>query len=244
MKAYYYATISFIDYQIGRILSALDDNDELENTLIIFTSDHGEYLGDYNCFGKRSMHDASSRVPLIIRYPESFPTETVCEQAVSLVDILPTIAAAAEADTAGIDLDGTDLAMVASGKCEREIVFSQFGKEDTGIYMAVSRKWKYFYSVGDGREFLFDRINDPRETRNKANLPNLHKVKEHFKQRLLEYLKKEGAESAFTETETGLDWKEYPRYDYSVLDDPDSGLILQDHDAFVLDRTEYTKTAI
>lgn len=241
MKAYYYATISFIDYQIGRMLEALESNGELENTLIIFTSDHGEYLGDYNCFGKRSMHDASSRVPLIIRYPKSFPAGTVCDQAVSLVDILPTVATVAGANTDGIDLDGTNLATVAAGECEREIVFSQFGKEGTGIYMAVSREWKYFYSAGDGREFLFDRINDPRETRNKANLPNLRKIKEYFKQSLLEYLKEERAESSFTRTETGLDWKEYPRYDYSVLDDPDSGLIFQDHDAFILDCPGYTQ---
>ncbi|MFC1454090.1 sulfatase, partial [Verrucomicrobiota bacterium] len=57
IKAYYYATISFVDNQLGRILDALERTGQLDDTLIVFTSDHGEHLGDLGCFGKRSMHD-------------------------------------------------------------------------------------------------------------------------------------------------------------------------------------------
>jgi len=69
MKAAYYGAISFVDYQIGRILEALGD--DRENTLIIFTSDHGEMLGDYGCVGKRCMLEASVRIPLIVCPPGS-----------------------------------------------------------------------------------------------------------------------------------------------------------------------------
>jgi arylsulfatase A-like enzyme len=93
IKAYYYATISYVDFQIGRILATLEESGQLENTLIVFASDHGELLGDYNCFGKRSMHDASSRVPMVVRGP-GFAAGTRCETPVSLVDLLPTAAAA------------------------------------------------------------------------------------------------------------------------------------------------------
>ncbi len=236
IKAYYYATISFVDYQIGRILEALEHSNELDNTLIIFASDHGEYLGDYNCFGKRSMHDASSKVPMIIRYPERFKMGGICEQAVSLVDVFPTIGSAAGTDLSDVELDGEDMAQVADGNCERKTVFSQYSEGETGIYMAVNREWKYFYSAGDDKEFLFDRINDPQETNNKADLP----IKESMKQPLLEYLKSENAKNAYVETESGLEWKKYPLYDESYLENPNDSLMFQDHDAFVLNRSGYT----
>ena len=60
IKAYYYACISFVDYQIGRILDTLESTGQLDNTLILFSSDHGEHLGDRNSLGKRSMHDSSA----------------------------------------------------------------------------------------------------------------------------------------------------------------------------------------
>lgn len=240
IKAYYYATISFVDYQVGRMLDALEQNGELDNTLIIFTSDHGEYLGDYNCFGKRSMHDASSKVPLIVRYPERFAAGEVCAQAVSLVDIFPTIGAAAGAAMQNINLDGEDLAGIAAGNSAREAVFSQFGEGERAIYMVVTREWKYFYSTGDDHEFLFDRINDPRESSNKAGLSLLCGTKERLKKKLLEYLKTEKALEAYVETESGLDWKRYPLYDNSHLADPDTGLLLQDNDAYVLERPGYS----
>jgi len=239
MKAYYYATISFIDYQIGRILDALEQSGELDNTLIIFTSDHGEYLGDYNCFGKRSMHDASSRVPMIVRYPKRFAAGAVCNQAVNLVDVFPTIRAATGTEMSNTDLDGVDLAEIATGKCTRKAVFSQFGEDAKAIYMAVTREWKYFYSAGDDHEFLFDRINDPRESNNKAGLPFLQETMEQIKHILLEYLKTEKATNAYIETESGLDWKRYSRYDNSYLNDPDTNLLFQDHDAYLLERPGY-----
>jgi choline-sulfatase len=205
--------------------------------LIIFTSDHGEFLGDNNCFGKRSMHDPASRVPMIVRGPGFKPGET-CESPVNLVDIMPTAAAACGLEAA--DTDGVDLSTVADGSCNRKYVFSQFGSAEDGIYMIVSREWKYFYSAGDRREYFFDRVNDPDETRNKAGLPMLNKVKNSLKKALLEYLNQENATEAFVETEKGLDWREYPHLDMSYLEDPDNGLLIQDHDAYVLDRPGYT----
>ncbi|MHB0876221.1 MAG: sulfatase family protein, partial [Anaerolineae bacterium] len=62
MKAFYYGCVSFVDYQVGRVLRALEQTGALDDTLVLFTSDHGEFLGDYGCFGKRSMLDAAARV--------------------------------------------------------------------------------------------------------------------------------------------------------------------------------------
>ena len=127
MKAYYYACISFIDFQIGRLLTALEQSGQLDNTLILFTSDHGELLGDYNAFGKRSMHDASARVPMIAHAPGRFDGGRVCDTPVSLIDLAPTFLSAAETSLSTHDMAGEDLAEVAAGTCSREMVFSQLG---------------------------------------------------------------------------------------------------------------------
>lgn len=132
IKAYYYACISFVDYQIGRILHVLKETGQLDDTLILFSSDHGAYLGDYRCFGKRSMHDASSRIPMILRLPGRFEGGCHCDTPVSLVDIAPTFLSAAEHDdylsTGSVrshGLDGIDLKDILSGKSSRDKVFSQ-----------------------------------------------------------------------------------------------------------------------
>lgn len=239
-KAYYYAAISFVDYQIGRILESLKTSGQLDKTLIVFSSDHGELLGDYNCFGKRSMHDGSSRIPMLVRYPHDFKAGTVCTQPVSLVDLFPTFSSAVEADVSNLGLDGENLSDIAHGKSTRESVYSQFGEGQKAIYMIVSEKWKYIYSAGDQREFLFDRINDPRETLNKAGTPILGTIQSKLKNMLLDYLRKAGAKEAYIKTEQGLDWKEYSKLDMSYLKNPDAELIIQDHDNVLFEYDNYT----
>ena len=76
MRAAYYASISFIDWNVERILAALGS--ERDNTLIVFTSDHGEMLGDFGSFGKRCMLEASVHVPMIVRWPEKFVAGKKC----------------------------------------------------------------------------------------------------------------------------------------------------------------------
>ncbi len=227
MKAYYYACISFVDYQIGRILDCLEANNELDNTLILFTTDHGEHLGDYNCFGKRSMHDSCARIPFIVRQPGKFEGGIQCDTPVSLVDIAPTFLEAADAQIETHTLDGVDLSKLLTGEIERELVFGQLapGKGDyaaVSTYMAVSREWKYFYSAPDDKEYLFDKIHDPEETRNRAGLPFSEKPLKDIRQKLMDYLSETGMTAGLEEGK----WKQFPRLD--VSSDPDSGLLIQD----------------
>jgi arylsulfatase len=252
IKAYYYACISFVDYQIGRILKALEETGELDNTLILFASDHGEHLGDRNSFGKRSMHDSSARVPMIIRQPGRFEGGVVCDTPVSLVDIAPTFLTAAGnrdyAESKSVTthaLDGVDMYDILSGESKRKVVFSQFSNKDDGLldpalldmvnqndpdiqrahyssYMAVSKEAKYIYSAPDDREFFFDRIADPFERRNRAGVTLLQDKKSAIKQKLIDHLKA-GGETAGID---GDGWKHFPRL--SINPDPDTGLIIQD----------------
>jgi arylsulfatase A-like enzyme len=223
MKAHYYACISFIDYQVGRLLAALEATRQLDNTLILFTSDHGELLGDYNCFGKRSMHDACARVPLLARLPGRFPAGQVCRQPANLVDIMPTILSAAGTDCRTHPLDGEDLTEIAAGTCRRDYVYSQFAKGGNAIYTIVNERWKYAYSAPDDEEFLFDRVRDPRESRNHAGVAGYAAAQQEMREALIAFLRAAGESDALD----GDAWKAYPRKE--LPRNPDAGLLVQDH---------------
>ena len=234
IKAHYYACISFIDYQVGRVLDALERTGQLDNTLILFTSDHGEHLGDYNCFGKRSMHDSCARVPMIVRQPGRFEAGKVCDAPVSLVDVAPTILHGALGVTDDMQTDGEDLASVAEGSCRRDGVYSQFNREGQAIYTTITPEWKYAYSAGDDREYLFDRVCDPLETRNRAGLVFTREPLEAMRKQTMDFLKS-GGETVGIEDGN---WRKYPNRDVST--DPDTGLLIQDPRGFEMDLPGYT----
>lgn len=161
-RAFYHATVSLIDFQVGRLLELLDRKGLADNTLIVFSSDHGEYLGDYGCYGKRGMHDFSARVPMLARLPGTFREGVRCGTPASLVDILPTFAAAAGES---VECDGTNLA--ALPRTSGRTVFSQYNKGADAVYMAADGEAKYIYSAPDNREFLFARDPLGREGANR-----------------------------------------------------------------------------
>jgi len=225
MKAYYWASISFIDYQVGRILQTLEATGQLDKTLIIFSADHGEFLGDYNCFGKRSFLDSAARVPLICRLPGTFTSGAVCDTPVSLVDILPTALAAAGLQPE--KRDGINLADLANGTSSRDIVFGQYEDAHAAIHMAASRDWKYIWSAPDQKEFLFDRRNDPHELRNRAYNVACGGAVRRMRTMLQNHVRTlPGHERVLNET----GW--IPKEPITLPDDPDAGLIVQDPPCF------------
>ena len=240
IKAYYYASISFVDFQVGRILDKLEETGQLDNTLILFTSDHGEHLGDLNCFGKRSMHDASSKVPMIARYPKGFAPGSQCSTATSLCDVYPTIMDACNIPSGELGLDGVDMSKTASEGDSDRIVYSQYGENADAIYMAVNTNWKYVYSAGDDREFLFDRIKDQAEVNNLASLSDFDCQKINLRQNLFSYLKSVGATDVIEETEGSSAWKKFPKYDLGELDNPDARLLIQDYPSYEMDLPGYS----
>lgn len=243
--AYYYACISFIDYQVGRVLDTLERHGQLDNTLILFTSDHGEFLGDYNCYGKRSFLDASARVPLIVRWPGTDMAGARCDTPVSLIDIAPTFLEAADAALTSHELDGESLQRIASGRSERRMVFGQHaytyhvdlsqsrstprvfegGNREAiaaaSSYMAADQRWKYIYSAPDDAEFLFDRLTDPCETMNKAGVPPHDDTLRRMRAALHDHLRS-GDETAGI---GGDDWKRFPKM--RISDNPHAGPLIQ-----------------
>lgn len=162
----YFASISFVDYNVGKILEELKKSGEYENTLIIFTSDHGELLGDYDSYQKFLPYDSSARVPFIVRYPERLKAGSVDESLISLDDILPTVL-----DVAGLShpkpeiLPGKSIFAEKDG-AEREYLYIEHGHGSKRWVCLCGKRYKYTYYYGGGREELFDMENDPDESVN------------------------------------------------------------------------------
>mgnify|MGYP006282748941 FL=1 len=152
IRAAYYAGISYTDYHIGRILEALGE--ELDNTLVIFTCDHGEILGDYGCVGKRCMLEAAVRVPLLARLPGFMPEGLECRGASGSLDIMPTILEAAGVDCPDLP-EARSLREVTDLQPGDRIVFSQFSRSWNGQYFAADGKRCYWHSAPDKREWHF-----------------------------------------------------------------------------------------
>lgn len=223
IRAYYYACISFIDKQIGRILQSLEESGQLNNTLILFSADHGEYLGDYNCFGKRGMHDPSARIPMIARWPDGSFAGKKPETPVSLVDLAPTFLEAADIPIEENEYDGISLEEIASGESSRPQVFSQYNRAEDGLYMAVECHWKYIYSAPDQKEYLFDLKNDPSEHCNLAEDAEKQIDLERLRKTCLDWLASSDSCEALDSSNY---WKVYPKR--IMPKDPDEGLLFQD----------------
>lgn len=240
IKAYYYACVSFVDYQIGRILQALEESGQLENTLIVFSADHGELLGDYGCFGKRSMHNSAARIPLVLYQKGVFEGGKKDVSPASLVDLAPTFLQTAEIDPEPYHLDGHSLL-----KERNQYVYSIFSayqeakrgsaeqipwyiaqdenlcKQAFGNYMITDGTWKYIYSAPDQQEFLF-RLDTDFEMHNYAGVENCRDVQERLKKKLIDFLHVQGLDKIQKDGK----WVQLPVV--KIPRNPDAGLITQD----------------
>lgn len=170
----YYAMCSFVDELVGDVLGTLDDTGLADDTRIVYTSDHGETLGDYGLWGKSVMYDSAAGVPLILAGPD-VPAGHSVDCPVSLVDLAPTIMAGtgAEPTAADADFPGTNLWPMAAGdEPSNRTVFSEYHATGSAsaAYMLRDRRWKYVHWAGHDPQ-LFDMLTDPHELTNLADLP-------------------------------------------------------------------------
>jgi len=153
----YYAMISEVDAHIGQILDTLEAQGQADSTMIVFTSDHGEWLGRYGRYGKGyPADDAISRVPLLIRQPGQAAAR-VCDEIVEALDVLPTIL-----DTCAIQvppaLQGTSLLPLMTGQASMRPGCAI--TEHTGWKTLRTRNHRYLVEA-DGSEHLYDLSSDP-----------------------------------------------------------------------------------
>ena len=171
--AAYWGLVSFLDDNIGRVLAALERSGQAGDTLVIYTSDHGEMLGDHGLWTKMNMFEEAVAVPLIAAGP-GMAAGAVCDAPVSHVDLQPTILSAhgLAAEAEGGALPGIALQDLAQGGHEERAVISEFHEAGaiTGMFMLRWRRWKYVAYPGWPPQ-LFDLAGDPGEARDVAGDP-------------------------------------------------------------------------
>jgi choline-sulfatase len=172
--AAYYGMVSFLDDNIGRVLKALEKNGLAEDTLVIYSSDHGDNLGARTMWGKSNMYEESAGVPMLIK-GKGIPAGKVVDTPVSLVDGYPTfIEAMGEqlTETERNELPGHSLIDIANGAAPERTVLSEYHAvaSITGVFMIRHGRFKYIHYEGY-RPQLFDLEADPLEMRDLALEP-------------------------------------------------------------------------
>ena len=219
MRAAYYSSISFIDYNIGRILEALGD--EIDETFVVFASDHGEMLGDFGAFGKRCMLEGAVRVPLIMRWPDRRVSGKRVGSPVSLVDLHPTFLGIAGCSTEDRHPESVDLRQLREDG-ERKYAYSHFSENEWRHYLITDGRWKYSYCAADEKEWLYDLQSDAGEAQNLIRELAFQQEADRLRTRLIERFQHDSYTSAVHRDS----WREYGRSE--MPEDPDFGLLFQD----------------
>jgi iduronate 2-sulfatase len=182
----YHACVSFIDAQVKIVLDALKESGHWEDTVVIFTSDHGYHLGDHFVWGKVTLFDIGAKVPFIVHAPGLTTGGTNSEAMVELIDIYPTVA-----ELTGLTppdhLQGASLVPLLPrpdrpGK--KKFAYSVVSRGPDLGYSIRNQRWRYG-KWQDGEE-LYNLTNDPNEKKNLANNPEFEGRLEEFRAALAE----------------------------------------------------------
>ena len=177
----YYGACSYVDSNIGKLLKVLKDCQLDKNTIIIFSGDHGDMLGERSMWYKMSWFENSARVPLIVNYPPRFNPRRV-KESVSTMDLLPTLV-----DMVGgrvkdiLPIDGKSLYPALLGGAASDEVFGEYMGEGTISPVMMIRRgpWKYIISLVDAPQ-LYNLENDLSELHNLANVAEFSAISLKF----------------------------------------------------------------
>ncbi len=195
-RAAYYGLITQIDYNLGRVFAALQDfgKEMFDETLFVFTSDHGEFLGDHHTGAKTFFHESSAHVPFILRLPKSWEERRYGERVktlTSLADVLPTLVTAAGGQVPE-GIDGQDLRAVLRGEIAPRAYLLALASwshpEPQGAQhlSLTDGRWKYMWYPEGPAEQLFDLETDPQELTDLACDPAYADKKQELKATLIE----------------------------------------------------------
>ena len=205
--AAYYAAITAVDDQVGRLMTTLSETGLDTNTIVLFTSDHGDMLGSHGLRRKRKPYDESARVPGIMRWPARIPKGRIVETLFSHVDMAPTLVALAGLPVPA-NMQGTDLSRVARGETTAGPdavllqIFVPFNPDQ------VARPWRgivtnrHTYARFEQEPWvLFDRERDPGEMQNLIADPGHADLQRDLDQRLAALMQRQGDDWRFNSPE-------------------------------------------
>ncbi|MEO0360343.1 MAG: sulfatase-like hydrolase/transferase, partial [Pseudomonadota bacterium] len=201
----YMGLVKQCDDQMGRLFAWLEETGRVEDTMIVLTSDHGDYLGDHWLGEKDLFHDCSAKIPLIIYDPSPDADATrgsVCDALVEAIDLAPTFVESQGGADFGHILEGRSLLPLLHGERPeewRDAVFSEYdysmrpmskrlgrAPRDARLFMVADERWKLTHAEGFGPQ-LFDLQEDPDELNDRANDPACAGILETMYDRLNEW---------------------------------------------------------
>ena len=180
IRAGHYGNLTFIDEQIGRVIEALERRGELDDTVVLWTSDHGSHLGDHDLIHKGTHYDASARVPLVVRFPARVDPG-VRDGFTAHVDLMPTILSLAGAPLPEA-MEGRDLTPVLEGTAPS--VQDEVFIEIRGSTSIVTDQWKLGLYPHDGEGDLYDLEDDPFELINRFEDGDYRGVRDDLSERI------------------------------------------------------------
>lgn len=190
-KQAYYACISFVDAQVGKLLASLEKNNLMDNTMIVFWSDHGYFLGEKGLWYKRKNFERSARMPLIMKVPGQEQAGLTRKQLVESIDIFPTIA-----DYSGLKMpkvDGVSLRPLltnAKAEWDRPAITQVYLKEESQGYSIRVPRWRFIeWNAGEAGRELYDQVNDPDEVHNLAENPEYANIVAQLTRKIRPYTK-------------------------------------------------------
>lgn len=207
----YYAGVVDTDENAGRLFDALSELGQLDDTAIVFSSDHGFFLGEWRMYDKRFMHEPSIRVPLLVRYPRLIPAGTVRDEMTLATDLAPTFL-----DLAGVNpphpLHGRSLAPLFKGEqaadWRQDWLYEYYeypGPHNVRKHRGVrTERYKLIHYYESPEEFeLYDLQEDPGEIRNLYGEPQYASLTGHLRQRIEDLRKETGDNGAIHASNAG-----------------------------------------
>ncbi|XDZ64442.1 sulfatase-like hydrolase/transferase [Alphaproteobacteria bacterium LSUCC0226] len=182
LKRAYYALCTHLDHQLRVVLGTLREERELDNTIILFCSDHGEMLGDFGLFAKRTFYEGSAGIPMMLMglpNDERIQPGTCDDRLVGLQDVMPTLLS-----LAGIDVPESCDGLSMVGEKRREMLYGDVLENNSASRMMHDGRYKLIWYPAGNIVQLFDLESDPRETRDIADLDEMKPVRDRLEKAL------------------------------------------------------------
>ncbi len=190
-KAGYLGEVKCIDDNVGRLLAFLDEKGVLDNTLVVYTTDHGEYMGEHGLYSKNLLYETAYRIPLLMRLPGTIPAGTVVDRITDTVDFQKTLLGLLGIQPSGRE-QGKDASAFARGEetdWTDESFIHHCSHNHAGIF---TPEFELAYSKGSGA-MLFDRKNDPEQVNNLFDNPEYSETVKNLTERIKDHNTSVGA---------------------------------------------------